>query len=192
MLGNAALIRQIFPDISIDLVQDFISDSDLAVGMTGVGGTRHRDDSATSSLIKPRRLIEVANELCVEKNVRLIKSDVDGYDYDVINSAGGLLENDRTMLFFECEYVEEIQRDNFIRLLDKLLHFGFSDFWFFDNYGGYMLNTNDSNMHSELINYVMRQNRNQSTRTIYYFDILASKPSDHVLLTNVIDHYSNS
>lgn len=188
---NVADMRKIFPNVSVDLVEDFISDSELAVGLIGGRGTKHRDNSATSNLLKPRRLVDVADKLCSEKNVRLIKSDVDGYDYDVINSAGKLLDSERVMIFFECEYTDDIQREGYINLLNKLLNIGFSDFWFFDNYGSYMLNTNNSKIYSDLMDYVMRQNQKQSTRTIYYFDILASKPLDNTFLTDVIEHYSN-
>jgi FkbM family methyltransferase len=190
LLSNTARIKQIFPDTSIDLIQGLISDSEVAAGLTGEGGTKHRDETVASGLIKACRLVDVVDKMGLAKAVRLIKSDVDGYDYDVINSARRLLEGERVMLFFECQYFDMGQREGFIRLLDNLLKLGFSDFRFFDNFGEFMLNTSDSKMHSELIDYVMRQNQNKATRTIYYFDILVSKPSDHIFLSRVVDQYS--
>jgi len=190
LLSNTALIKQTFPDTSIDLVQSLISDSEVAAGLTGKGGTKHRDKTVARGLIKASRLADVVDKLGIAKDVRLIKSDVDGYDYDVINSAGRLLESERVMLFFECHYLDMGQRDGFIRLLGDLLKIGFNDFWFFDNFGEFMLNTNDSKMHGELIDYVMRQNQSKATRTIHYFDILSSKPSDHIFLSRVVDQYS--
>jgi len=189
LLSNTALIKKSFPDTSIDLVQGFISDSELAAGLTGEGGTKHRDETVESGLIKASRLVDVVKKLGIAKDVRLIKSDVDGYDFDVIKSAERLLESDRVMLYFECQYFDVGQRDGFIQLLGDLLKKGFSDFWFFDNFGEYMLNTKESKIHGELIDYVMRQNQSKSTRTIYYFDILASKPADHDFLSRVIDQY---
>ena len=190
LVRNTARIKQTFPKTSIDLVQSLISDLEVTVGLTGEGGTKHRDETVGSGLIKSSRLEDVVGKLGVAKGVRLIKSDVDGYDYDVINSAGKLLEGDRVMLFFECNYSTIGQRDSYIRLLGDLLKLGFSEFRFFDNFGEFMLNTNDSKMHRELIDYVMRQNQNKATRTIDYFDILASKPSDHIFLSMVVDQYS--
>lgn len=190
LLNNTARIKQIFPDTSIDLMQSLISDTEVTAGLTGEGGTKHRDETFTKGLIKASRLADVMDKLGIAKSVRLIKSDVDGYDFDVINSAGRLLESERVMLFFECQYFDMGQREGYIRLLGDLLKLGFSDFRFFDNYGEFMLNASDSKMQGELIDYVMRQNQNKATRTIYYFDILASKPFDHTFLSRVVDQYS--
>ena len=148
LVSNTALIKQRFPDTSIDLMQSLISDSEVAAGLTGEGGTKHRDETVASGLIKACRLVDVVDKMGIAKAVRLIKSDVDGYDYDVINSAGRLLECERVMLFFECQYFDMGQREGFIRLLGDLLRLGFSDFRFFDNFGEFMLNTSDSKMHS--------------------------------------------
>ena len=189
LLSNTARIKQKFPDTSIDLVKGFISDSEVAAGLIGEGGTKHRDKTVAGGF-KSSRLADIVDKLGIVKAVRLIKSDVDGYDYDVINSAGRLLESERVILFFECQYFEIGQREGFIRLFGDLLKLGFSDFRFFDNFGEFILNTSDSKMHGELIDYVMRQNQNKATRTIYYFDILASKPPDHIFLSRVVDQYS--
>src|SRR5215472_44599 len=187
---NTARIKLRFPKTSIDLVQSLICDSEVAVGLTGEGGTKHMDETVVRGLIKSSRLDDVVGKLGVAKGVRLIKSDVDGYDYDVINSAGKLLEGDRIMLFFECSYSTIDQRDGFLKLLGDLSILGFSDFRFFDNFGEFILNTSNSKTYGELIAYVMRQDEHKATRTICYFDILASKPSDHIFLSNVVDQYS--
>jgi FkbM family methyltransferase len=192
LVKNTARIKQRFPDASIDLIQCLISDSEVAAGLTGEGGTKHRDQTAEGGLMQPSRLEDVVGRLGVTKDVRLIKSDVDGYDYDVINSARQLLACERVMLFFECQYFDMDQREGFIRLLAHLAELGFSDFRFFDNFGAFILSANDSKLQGDLIDYVMRQNQKRATRTIHYFDVLASKPSDHIFLSAVIDQYLRS
>jgi FkbM family methyltransferase len=190
LIRNTARIKEMFPDTSINLVHELISDGEVTVGLTGEGGTKHRDETAKNGLTKATRLEDVVARLAITKNVRLIKSDVDGYDYDVVNSARRLLECEHLMIFFECQCFNIVQRDGFIQLLGNLFKLGFSDFRFFDNFGSFMVNTSESKLHRELIDYVMYQNEHRATRTIDYFDILASKPSDHRLLSRVVDEYS--
>jgi FkbM family methyltransferase len=188
---NTSIIKKTCPEARISLVKSLISDLEFTTGLTGVGGTKHRDDAivANDGAIKSRKLADILDEFDIGMNLRLIKSDVDGYDYEVINSAGKWLESSKTMLFFECQYSDRTQRNGFIRLLEELLYLGFSDFWFFDNFGGFLLNSKDSHIHKQLMDYVWRQNQEIYSRTVYYFDILASKPNDYELITKIVNQY---
>jgi len=187
---NTALIKKTLPDLKIQLEKCLISNFDISSGLSGVGGTKHRDDALiNNNKIKSRPLSAILNELDLGKNLRLIKSDVDGYDYEVIHSAGKWLNNSQVMLFFECQYFDNTQRDGFVLLLKELSTLGFSDFWFFDNFGGFLLNSKDSNIHNQLIDYIWRQNTEQYTRTVNYLDILVSKPIDFELVNIIVNQY---
>lgn len=190
---NVAQIKQSFPNASIQLLQCLISDIDVSAGLSGSGGTKHRDeDAVTGSRFKSRRLAEVLSEVNSGKCLRLIKSDVDGYDYDVLNSAGEWLNSEKLILFFECMYSDAIQRDGYIKLIEKLFARGFSDYWIFDNFGSLILHSVNADTILQLIDYVWRQNQGAASRSIYYFDILAAKPDDVGFISNLVRNYSDS
>lgn len=105
-------------------------------------------------------------------NTILIKSDVDGFDYDAINSLGDFPEKNGPLLFFECQANTQQQLEQYKQLIIRL---GDSKYTFisFDNFG------NPINLHCtkenvlDLLDYVWRQNINSATRTIWYIDVLA-------------------
>jgi len=66
---------------------------------------------------------------------------------------------------------------------------GYTDWAIFDNFGQLLFRANDLSHVFQLFEYVWRQNINQSTRTIYYFDILASKQTDAPLIDKVLNDY---
>ena len=189
---NVERIRTFVPNASIQLIQNLISDIDVSAGLSGSGGTKHRDeDAATGPKFKSRRLSEVLADVeAAENHLRLLKSDVDGFDYDVLNSAGVWLKSDKLILFFECMYSEAFQRDGYIKLIENLFSIGFSDYWIFDNFGGLILHSDSSDTIIQLIDYVWQQNQGIASRSIYYFDILAAKPVDVSFISNLVRSYS--
>lgn len=121
--------------------------------------------------------------------IRLVKSDVDGYDYDVLQSAHSLLTQEDLLLFFECQYNEDSQRREYIELLARLFELKFHHFAVFDNYGNYLLETGDVAVLTQLLDYVWSQNRGRSARTIYYFDLLAWKSASSGVVSSALTRY---
>lgn len=190
---NEKRITDLFPDASIALIQALISDANISASLHGEKGSKHRVEAEPGkAAIRAERLMDVLARHGGAETLRLIKSDVDGYDFDVIASARKYLEKEDLLLFFECQYCNEEQKNGFVRLLESLPRKGFSDFWFFDNYGAYMLHSNEPAIHAELLDYVWRQSTGAATRTLYYFDILASKPADHAWVSDVIQRFDQA
>ena len=187
---NTSLIQQKFPELKIDIVQRLVSNLDIVSGLSGSGGTKQRDSViGNNTVYESAPLVDILTDFNSGTNLKLIKSDVDGYDYEVILSAGNWLKSHDLMLYFECQYMNTTQRNGYIQLFKNLAEFGFTDFWFFDNFGGFILNSNDFNVQRQLIDYIWLQNKNNSTRTVYYFDILASKATDFELVREIINQY---
>ena len=109
--------------------------------------------------------------------IRLIKSDVDGFDYDVLASAGDLLDAPGLLLYFECQCADTDQLRGYLRTFELLMARGFCNFSLFDNFGNYMAEVSTLRQLEVMLDYVWAQTRGLSTRTIYYYDILASKPT---------------
>src|SRR5262249_27036811 len=191
---NSNAIRQSIEGVSITLIKALvgraITKATLAVGdgtgqaVPTVDNTKH-----TASVIESVSLDAIAATHLRHHRVRLLKSDVDGYDFDVINSAEKTLTKDRPILYFECQYQDENQRQCYVTTLTKLTELGYKRFWVFDNFGGLILQTDSLDVLRQLIDYVWWQNVEKSTRTIYYYDFLACTSTDVHGIEKVVAQY---
>ena len=121
--------------------------------------------------------------------IRLLKSDVDGFDYDVIDLAELILTQHAPMIFFECQLDHDFQKVGYKKTLSRLKGIGYENFFIFDNFGELLFRTTQLADIDQLIEYVWRQNVNRTTRTIYLFDILAATNKDIDMINNVVDAY---
>ena len=158
------------------------------VKLEGVGGTKHAVTGVIGD-IQSQQLDELIINL-EYRNFRLLKSDVDGFDYDVIESSINLIKNSKPIIFFECHYDFEFQKIGYEKIIKKLEDLNYCDWVVFDNFGEVILRTSDSQQLKGLINYVWHQNLGNATRTIFYFDILAIHSSDSELISTVMRDYN--
>jgi hypothetical protein len=121
--------------------------------------------------------------------IRVIKTDVDGFDYDVIDSAMPLMVKDRPLIFFEYDCSTEMQRARIERVLSTLETHGYSDWTVFDNFGQLVLRTDELGVLRQLVDYAWQQRQGASTRTIYYFDVLAGHSGDKDFVSKVLAGY---
>lgn len=153
---------------------------------SGKAGTKHAVISEKGNIIS-KPLDNIINELNFSE-IRLLKTDVDGFDYDVIKSAEHILKTN-PLIFFECQHEYLNQLEGFQSLFEFLATLGYSNFAIFNNYGQFILNTVNLETINQLLNYVMKQNERKSTRTIHYFDILAYNEKDSKFIENVLTNY---
>ena len=69
------------------------------------------------------------------KNIKLIKVDVDGFDYNILFSAINELTNNKPDIFFEFMPLNESGKKSYINLIEKLNEIGYSNWTILDNYG---------------------------------------------------------
>lgn len=187
---NAKIIQNFYDDISIRLFKALIGNSSMSGNLYGNGGTKHLVvDSAGANRMST--LDEVLFG-CDVKHLALIKSDVDGFDYDILNSATMTIKKFTPILFFECQFDIYSQKEGFIITINRLYESGYKNWALFDNYGGYLLKTNSLNQVLDLIQYVHMQNLNYAFRTIHYFDILAWQEKSNDLVDQVLDSYKKN
>jgi Methyltransferase FkbM domain len=111
----------------------------------------------------------------------LIKSDVDGFDYDVIASAAMTIATSSPILFFEYNCIKPEQIKPYSETVLELEAKGYR-FAAFDNFGLPMLQNVEANVIIQLTDYVQHQNEGRSRRTIYYLDntrLNGAGPSSH-------------
>ena len=158
-------------NLQISLVNEFVGRDLTDVEMFGHGGTKQAVVGGGN--IRSKTMLSIINDLNINySSVSLLKSDVDGFDWDVIRSSYKLLEHN-PYVFFECQFDNHKQLNSYKDMFSEMISIGYSKFAFFDNFGQYLLSTENLGAVSQLLNYVKKQNFSNSTRTIYYYDVLA-------------------
>ena len=84
--------------------------------------------------IQSKKLDDIIIEYKI-KNIKLIKVDVDGFDYNILFSAINELKNNKPDIFFEYMPLDESGKKNYLRLIEKLNEIGYSNWTMLDNYG---------------------------------------------------------
>ncbi len=118
-------------------------------------------------------MFSILKELKINQSlISLLKVDVDGFDWDVIRSSFEVIKH-CPYIYFECEYQDNKQLKSYKDIFKELKIIGYSEFAFFDNFGQFILSTIDLTEIFKLLDYVKRQNHTLSSRTIFYYDVLA-------------------
>ena len=171
----------------------FVNNSLVGKNITGVSlegerGTKHAVIDSNGK-IKSKPLDEIVSMYPKINNIRLLKSDVDGFDYDVINSSLEVVKKYKPLIFFECQYDSKWQLDGYLKLFYTLDRIGYDRYIVLDNFGDIMLQTSEIKIIKQLLEYIERQNNKESTRTIYYFDILAVHKNDTLNIDDLISKF---
>lgn len=190
---NIKRIQEFFHSAKISNVKSLVGKAISNVLLEGVGGTKHAVFASNSIpsdqyLIKSKLLDTIILDLSC-KNVRLLKTDIDGFDWDAIDSASQLLLDQQPMIFFECQYDKDYQITNYQKTITHMDSIGYHNWTIFDNFGEIILRTDNFQNIFQIMNYVWKQNCGSSTRTIYYCDILAVTTKDKSLIDKVVSEY---
>jgi FkbM family methyltransferase len=125
-------------------------------------------------------------------NIILLKCDVDGFDFDVIESAEKILLESEPILFFENQIEHDFQYEGFNKLYDFLEKFAYSYIYIFDNYGNIIVEQANYNQVRNINDYIYNMKKYHTTKTIYYTDILASTIKMFPIITKAIDDYKKN
>jgi FkbM family methyltransferase len=187
MQKNIELIKVKYPSVKIATVKSLVGKSFSNISLVGEGSTKHA--VVGDGQLKTKSLDDILMEVSLPP-VALLKTDVDGFDFDVIDSSRGLLNEQQPMIFFECQIDFEYQKKGFETTISDLKYLGYVNWTIFDNFGEMILRTADIEQIHYLIKYAWQQQNMQTTRTIYYYDILACGQNDVALIDNVLADYS--
>jgi FkbM family methyltransferase len=187
LLANIERMRRVHVDLDVEAVQAMVGKNIRNASLEGKGGSKHAVVGTGSLNAVPLDELIVSSE--AGPPIRLLKSDVDGFDYDVIDSASELLVRDAPVLFFECQIDSALQKVGYENSIKKLESYGYANWIVFDNFGEVMLGTSHTDALLHLMEYVWKQNRNLTTRTIYYFDVLAATDREKRLIDLVLSGY---
>lgn len=120
-------------------------------------------------------LIDLIKEEAISiSDINLIKVDTDGYDAEALMSSGSLLANGSVFLYWENEFSDQYQYKKYLVLYEYLEKMGYTTYYVFDNFGNFLC-SGDKALLTQLCEYLYRIIEKRSTRTFYYFDVLACK-----------------
>lgn len=186
---NISRIKNSKPHLTVHAVKSLVGKNISGVSLEGCGGTKHavlcKDGKITS-----RPLDNILDDLENSFSIRILKTDVDGFDYDVIESSLILITKKKPIIFFECQYDHEEQKSGYEKILLTLEGQGYCDWAIFDNFGEVILRTSEISLVGQLMNYIWSQNLGNTTRTIFYYDVLAAQDGDKELIDSVLAEYS--
>ena len=170
---------------SILIDNSFVSASELTGYLYGKNGTKSFVSSITKKLPTSSKTID---QLIVEHELNgpiLLKSDVDGYDFDVIQSASSIVSIPSTILYFEAYCSTSSQLYSYHAAIDLLSSNRYEHFWIFDNLGSLMCATSSIDCVKSLLDYSYQGNN------VPYLDILGSTSENYKLLTSAVSAYSD-
>lgn len=173
----------------VDIHACLVAQGEVSGSLIGNNGTRTVEHSNSAPPLRTERLDGLSSSSGDSRRNRpaLIKSDVDGFDFDVILSAGSLLEQ-APLLFFECDSNTTWQRGEYEKLFRVLKDRGMSSWFVFDNFGAYLFSASQPELIVDLMSYCMSQKR-MPHPTIYYVDVLVCDPKRAWEMQQLIDGY---
>lgn len=178
---NVETIKRALPGAKIETIKALVGKSIANASLEGKGGSKH----AVVSDNGKEKAAQLDELLRFNGPIRILKSDVDGFDYDVLNSSMITIERYKPIIFFEMQCDYPFQKIEYKRTLQALKDKGYCNWILFDNFGQVMISTHDLSVIFQLMDYAWAQ----SSRTIYYFDVLVSKIDDVSLIDKAIDDY---
>ena len=174
------------------LVKTLVGCSSDGMTLVQSGGTaRLVFDPGTPGAIRIRKLDEIIDTLGIDQ-VRVLKSDVDGFDFDVLDSSQEVLTRMQPIIFFEAQIDHSFQRQGFAKTLATLERLGYSHWVLFDNFGSVALRTDSRDVVDQLIDYTWQKRNATPWRTIYYFDILSFTATDCTFVGDIVKAYENA
>ena len=158
------------------------------VSLSGSNSSKHAEPG--KGLIKSKKLSTIFHELNLKSSrLSLLKTDVDGFDWDVINSSYDLLDG-FPYLYFECFHDNEYQLNNYKKLFQNLKKKGYENFLFFDNFGKKICNVSDIKIIDQLLEYTKKGPEQLLAGSIVYFDILAYNNKVYNLIEKITEEYN--
>ncbi|CAN5280780.1 hypothetical protein BH09BAC3_BH09BAC3_22050 [soil metagenome] len=163
------------------------------IGTGEISGTLDHFESTAS--IKVDRNVNTVSYVPLDnltagiQDVILIKTDTDGFDFDVIKSAIKTLGSSEPILFWENEISEDFQLKGFTELYSLLTQNSYNHIYIFDNFGNLISEETNFDSLKNINDYIYSMKKNNTARTIYYTDIMASTKKNHQAVNSAINRY---
>jgi FkbM family methyltransferase len=130
------------------------------------------------------------DSLCLDLKaaVSLVKVDVDGWDFEVLESGAVFLNEERPDLYFEVDPFSEDTRRGYLDFWPKLRKFGYIHMIIFDNFGNYLTSSSEFD---DAIFFIMKSGLPYKEKnSFYYVDIYVT--TDEIRFDHMVSQVSDS
>ena len=147
-------------------VQDRVTLINELVGKNLKGSLVQKSNLGSKFLVESADGLEAKSldEIIIDKNIKnikLIKVDVDGYDYNVLLSAMNEIKKSKPILFFE--YMS-LNKAEYIELIKKLYEIGYSEWTIINNYGSVIF---ENRHYKDVLDYINLEKNGEIIIDIY-------------------------
>ena len=158
------------PKHSLFLHEVLVTESGSAFKLVGKGGTKSMQVTNQSSL-KTATLDSLCSVISAGSQISLIKTDVDGFDFDVLLSGRSVISEKQPLVFAEFSFVDSSSLAKYLNVVNFLINAKYTRAFIFRNTGGFECSI-DLNQLEDFL----RKNVNSSNHFVgvSYFDIMFS------------------
>lgn len=181
---NKQRIGKIYKVNKIRLFNRLIGNEIKKGSLSGKFGTKKIDNTFNKDIptIKTKKLDHFFSK--EEKIISFLKSDVDGFDYDILNSSLKIIKKHKPIIFFECESTNNENLKKYLKIISKLNKLNYCNFTLFNNYGDLILSTNKIGIVKKKIKYQTFNKKNK-----YFFDILMYTQKNKKIIFKAIKEF---
>lgn len=179
LTANLALLQQQCPAASLRACQALVGLQVQQAVLSGGAGTRKARPVAKAAL-QSAPLDQILSQIPAV-GVSLLKIDVDGFDYDVLDSASAVIRREQPLLFFEYQCDNPAQQQGYQQTLHRLAQQGYQHWLVFDNFGQLVLQT-DQVTHCIALQTELCAQPTAKRGPVVYFDLLAATAAQRTLL----------
>nr|WP_257236974.1 FkbM family methyltransferase [Nostoc sp. 'Peltigera malacea cyanobiont' DB3992] len=173
----------------IIFVNSFVSGNNFKnIELVKNSGTARAVESKTK-IVKSDSLESIIKNSNLGKCI-LIKTDTDGFDFEILLSSLSIIKEDRPILYWENEISSlkdiELAKD----LLNKLANMNYTKYIIIDNFGNPLF-YGCSRQYLEQINEYLFNNTYNKNNTFYYTDIVAFPETYSYLIPQIASEYND-
>jgi FkbM family methyltransferase len=136
--------------------------------------------------VKLRSLQSILTDHPEFGSAKLLKTDTEGFDFDIIRQSLEFIQRSKPVIFFEYDpHLRPDAPGDGLEAIEALIGAGYSDFIYYDNSGNFLLHCDGShrNIFSDLDKYLASNRRHGVA--VFYFDICALHKEDSDLLAEI-------
>jgi FkbM family methyltransferase len=158
------------PKGDLTLYKLLVTESRDSFKLVGKGGTKSMKVSNQSS-IKTTTLDSLCADIDINSQIGLIKSDVDGFDFDVLLSGKSVISKKQPLVFAEFSFIDSSSLSKYLNIVNFLISANYISAYIFKNTGSFECCLDLNQLENFLRNSV---NSSNLFVGVSYFDILFS------------------
>ena len=146
-------------------------------------GTANISMGAGEEFVSMIKLDDLVSD-CEINNIKLLKTDTDGFDFKILRGAIETIKKNKPILFFEYDSVFlSQQNDDGLSIFDDFRELGYYKILYYDNFGKFILSAdlNQKELLAQLFAYI-----NKKESAFPYYDVCLFHQDDTELAIDVV------